>query len=227
VVVACCAIAAFAGGLVSGGTPLQTLAQRRTAIEITPVPRTLTLPARLAISEPASVSDVQAIEGMASETPGGFSGRQSAYSLRVTFVDDLLAIHADNAPLIDVLREVQRVTGASLELRSTATERVSIDVAQAPTEALRLLLDRVEYDYVVVASTGQPERIERIILNSRVDSHAAVQMSNIDAIDQRQVISEQRSPIPATSDVAPERDRQHHQFERVFGACITQGCDAS
>ena len=227
-VVASCAIAAFGGGLVPRGTPLQTLAQRHTAIEITPVPRTLTLPARLAISEPASVSDVQAIEGMASETPRGFSGRQSAYSLRVTFVDDLLAIHADNAPLIDVLREVQRVTGASLELRSTATERVSIDVARAPSEALRLLLDRVEYDYVVMASIGQSDRIERIILNSRVDSHPAIQMSNIATIEQQQqVISEERGSMPAMSDVAPRRDHQQRQFESVFGACIAQGCGAS
>jgi hypothetical protein len=164
---------------------------------------------------------------MASETPGEFSGRQSAYSMRVTFVDGLLAIRADNAPLIDVLHEVQRVTGASLELPSTATERVSIDVARAPNEALRSLLDRVEYDYVVMASIGQSDRIERIILNSRVNSHPAVQMSNIPTIEQQQVISEERSSIPAMSDVAPGQDHQQRQFESVFGACIAQGCDAS
>ena len=226
-VVASCAIAAFGGGLVPRATPLQALAQRHTAIEITPPPRTLTLPASLAISEPRSASDVQPIQGMASETPGEFSGRQSAYSMRVTFVDNLLAIRADNAPLIDVLREVQRVTGASLELRSTLTERVSIDVARAPSEALRLLLDRVEYDYVVMASIGPSDRIERIILNSRVNSHPAVQMSNIPTIEQQQVISEERGSMPAMLDVAPGRDHQQRQFESVFGACVAQGCDAS
>lgn len=224
---ASCAIAALGGGLVPRATPLQALAQRHTAIEITPLPRTLTSPAPLAISEPAPASDVHGIQGMTSDTPGQFSGRQSAYSMRVTFVDGLLAIRADNAPLIDVLREVQRVTGASLELRSTATERVSIDVARAPSEALRLLLDRVEYDYVVMASAGKSDRIERIILNSRVNSHPAVQMSKISTIEQQQVIAEERGSMPTMSDVAPGQDHQQRQFESVFRACIAQGCDAS
>jgi hypothetical protein len=164
---------------------------------------------------------------MASETSGEFSGSQIAYSMRVIFVDDLLAIRADNAPLIDVLREVQRVTGASLELPSTATERVSIDVARRPSEALRLLLDRVEYDYVVMVSAGKSDRIERIILNSRGNSHPAVQMSKISTIEQQQVISEERGSMPAMSDVTPGQDHQQRQFESVFGACVAQGCDAS
>jgi len=168
------------------------------------------------------------MQGTAPETPDGFSSRRSAYSLQVTLADDLLAIRADNAPLIDVLRQVQRVTGASLELRSAATERVSIDVARAPGEALRLLLDRVEYDYVVIASAGKSDRIiEHIILNSRSNSHPAVQMSNISTIEPEQVISEERGSIPAALDVAPGWDHQQRPFESVFGACIAQGCNAS
>ena len=130
-----------------------------------------------------------------------------------------------DAPLADILREVQCRTGASLIVPATLSERVSVDVARAPGEALRSLLDHLDYDYLVVTSARWPHGVERIVLTSRTRAGAAEQKPAVSSTTTE--IAAPRGASAGVSDIERARDHQQQRFEQAFGACIAQGCDAS
>ena len=158
-------------------------------------------------------------------TCGRSSQRPGADLLRVTWSGNVLEIHAEDAPLADVLLEVQCRTGASLIVPATLSDRISADIAQAPGEALRSLLDHLDYDYLVVTSARPPRVVERIVLSSRTRAVAAEQKRGLSTATPH-FASPQAAPT-GFSDIGQARDHQQQRFEQAFGACIAQGCDAS
>src|SRR3984893_11069768 len=99
------------------------------------------------------------------------SGAQAmATRPQVTFQNGLLGIRAENSTMGDVLRAVQRATGASIDFPGLASERVNVDLGPgALRDIVTALLDGSRYDYILLASQ-QSNTIERILLTMRRDS---------------------------------------------------------
>ncbi len=87
---------------------------------------------------------------------------------QVTLRDGLLTIVADNSTLGNVLRAVQRVTGASIEYPGGSGERIYFRGGPgAPRDVLASLLNGSRYDYILLGSPQQPKALTRVILTVR------------------------------------------------------------
>lgn len=88
---------------------------------------------------------------------------------RVTYQNGLLAIAAQNSTLGEILREVRRLTGASIELPPNgAPERVVTQIGPgAPRDVLALLLNGTALNYVMLGSTSDPNAVATILLSPR------------------------------------------------------------
>jgi hypothetical protein len=128
-----------------------------------------------------------------------------------------------NAPLVSVLDRIQQATGASIEIEGVSAERVTVDVGPTSVRtALQAVLDRSQHDYILVSPAEQSQRVERIVVIPRAAQTNRSRASPAPGL--RNDAIKARSPIV---DLQHEQDRQQHQFQQTFGACIAQGCDAS
>jgi hypothetical protein len=147
---------------------------------------------------------------------------------QVTFQNGLLGIRAENSTMADVLRAVQRATGASIDFPGFASERVNVDLGPGPLRDIVMsLLDGSRYDYILVASQ-QPNSIERMVLTMRRDSRLPPPASSTaDGGQQPSIQQQTEAPQPPMRNMKQIVEQQQLQFEKQFGACIIQGCDAS
>jgi len=122
----------------------------------------------------------------------------------------------------------QGATGASLDLSGSASEPVNANIGPAESrDVLTSLLDGSQYDYVLLASPKQKNFIERIVLIRRRDAGVTLSTSTVSPTDQDpQAERIETTPEPML-DTEQLIKQQELQFGRQFGACITQGCDAS
>ena len=165
-------------------------------------------------------------------TPVDASGESDAQAIdtrpQVTFQNGLLGIRAENSTMADVLRAVQRATGASIDFPGFASERVNVSLGPgASRDIVTSLLDASRYDYILLASQ-QSNAIERIVLTMRRGS-GGTPFSSTAADGGQQANSVQQTeprqlPVRNMKQIIEE---QQLQFEQQFGACIVQGCDAS
>lgn len=88
---------------------------------------------------------------------------------KVTFEAGRLAISADNATLGQILRDVSKLTGASIDLPpGGGNERVVTNLGPgAPREILAHLLDGVPFNYVILGSAADPAVIATVILTAK------------------------------------------------------------
>jgi hypothetical protein len=159
----------------------------------------------------------------------GESGAQAMDTRpQVTFQNGLLGIRAENSTMADVLRAVQRATGASIDFPGFASERVNVNLGPgALRDIVMSLLDGSRYDYILLASQ-QSNSIERIVLTMRRDSGRPSPASNTADGGQQPTIQQQtEAPQPPLRNMKQIVEQQQLQFEKQFGACIIQGCDAS
>jgi len=165
-------------------------------------------------------------------TPVDRSGESGAQAMdtrpQVTFQNGLLGIRAENSTMADVLRAVQRATGASIDFPGFASERVNVNLGPGPLRDIVMsLLDGSRYDYILVASQ-QPNSIERMVLTMRRDSRLIPSASNTADGGRQPTIQQQtEAPQPPIRNMKQIVEQQQLQFEKQFGACIIQGCDAS
>lgn len=147
---------------------------------------------------------------------------------QVTFQNGLLGIRAENSSMSDVLRAVQRATGATIDFPGSARERVSVSLGPgALRDIVTSLLDRSRYDYMLVISQHS-NSIERIVLIERRDSRDPSALSNATDSGQHPTIEQQTAtPQPPMRNLNQIMEQQERQFEKQFGACISQGCDRS
>lgn len=87
----------------------------------------------------------------------------------VTFQDGLLAISAQNSSLGEILRHVQRLTGASFEIPQNANDqRVVTRLGPgAPRDVLAGLLNGSAFNYVMLGSNSDPMAVSSLILMSK------------------------------------------------------------
>jgi hypothetical protein len=84
---------------------------------------------------------------------------------KVDFSNGRLTIVAENSTLGDILRAVSIQTGAVLEMSADASERVVTHIGPGPIrDVLATLMNGSHFNYVLVGSTAQPDKVDRVIL---------------------------------------------------------------
>ncbi len=87
---------------------------------------------------------------------------------KVTFQGGLLEISAQNSTLGEILRDVRKLTGASIEIpqgSNGAGERVVTHLGPgAPRDVLAVLLNGSSFNYVMVGSSSDPTAVSSVIL---------------------------------------------------------------
>jgi hypothetical protein len=87
----------------------------------------------------------------------------------VEFGNGLLAIHARNATLSEVLFQIQKGTGAEIAIPSgTEQDRVSADFGPGtPSEVMAQLLNGSGLNFVVVGSPSNPNQLRSVLLSRK------------------------------------------------------------
>ena len=93
-----------------------------------------------------------------------------AMPAKVTFQDGLLTISAQNSNLGEILRDVRRLTGASIEIPAGTgvNERVVTHLGPgAPRDVLAGLLNGSSFNYVMMGSSSDPAAVASVILTAK------------------------------------------------------------
>jgi hypothetical protein len=97
---------------------------------------------------------------------------------RVSYQGGLLTISAQNSTLGEILRDVRKLTGASIEIPpgSGANERVVTHLGPgAPRDVLAGLLNGSSFNYVMVGSSSDPTAVSSVILMAKPSSSGVTQ----------------------------------------------------
>jgi hypothetical protein len=109
----------------------------------------------------------------ASYTAGAERGQTQAGKapLEVTFRDGLLSIHANRASLSEILFAVHQRTGAEVAVAAGAeAEQVVADYGPGPApEILARLLNGSRFNFLILSSPDDPQKLDRVILSVRGD----------------------------------------------------------
>jgi hypothetical protein len=91
----------------------------------------------------------------------------------VSYRDGQLTIVAQNSTLADILRAVCAETHSSIDVPSSATERVVSHFGPGPArEVLAELLNGSHFNYVLLGSAADPAALDRVILTPKAPSAA-------------------------------------------------------
>jgi hypothetical protein len=87
---------------------------------------------------------------------------------QVTYYNGQLGIIAQNATLSQVLRSVQSLTGASVEMPASASsERVVGQLGPGlPRDVLNALLNGTKFNYIILGVNGNPGAVQKVILTT-------------------------------------------------------------
>jgi len=87
---------------------------------------------------------------------------------RVSYQDGLLTIVAQNSTLADILREVRKQTGASIDVPANATERVVTRLGPGLSrDVLASLLNGSAFNYVMLGSASDPTALSTVLLTQK------------------------------------------------------------
>lgn len=87
---------------------------------------------------------------------------------QVSYQSGNLTIVAENSTLGDILREVRKRTGASIDVPGNATERVATRLGPGPArDILTTLLNGTSFNYVMVGSPNDPTTLASVVLTPR------------------------------------------------------------
>jgi hypothetical protein len=112
-------------------------------------------------SPPASVNNAPAVPSV--------PAREAAVPPEVSYENGQLLIDAKNSTLSDVLRAVEKHTGASFDIGSGDTsERVVGRLGPGPArDVLADLLNGSHFNYVILSPAGDPSALSRVVLTPR------------------------------------------------------------
>ena len=87
---------------------------------------------------------------------------------QVTYSNGQLTILAQNATLSQVLRSVQSLTGASIDMPAgTSNERVVGQLGPGqPRDVLNSLLNGTKFNYIILGVNGSPGAVQKVILTT-------------------------------------------------------------
>lgn len=119
---------------------------------------------------------------------------------RVTYQNGLLTIAAQNATLGEILREVRKLTGASIDVpQAGAGERVVVQIGPgAPRDVLALLLNGTSFNYVMLGSTSDPTAVATVLLTLKSSSGDVQTAANAPVYEatQQPMVPAVRMPTP-------------------------------
>jgi hypothetical protein len=91
-----------------------------------------------------------------------------AVAPHVTYQDGSLAIVAQNSTLADVLREVRKRTGATIDIPPNANERVVAQLGPGPVrDVLVSLLNGCSFNYVMLGTATDPNAVSSLVLTAK------------------------------------------------------------
>jgi len=94
----------------------------------------------------------------------------------VSYQGGNLTIVAENSTLGDILKEVRKRTGASIDVPGNASERVATRLGPGSArDVLATLLNGTSFNYVMVGSPNDPATLSSVVLTPRPASSGAVQ----------------------------------------------------
>jgi hypothetical protein len=97
----------------------------------------------------------------------------------VSFVGEQLTVNAPNSTLGDILREVRKQTGASIDIPGNATERVMGIFGPGPArDVLTSILNGSHFNYVLLGSATNPSGLDRVVLLSKPAAEPVNQVAN-------------------------------------------------
>ncbi len=95
---------------------------------------------------------------------------------KVSFQDGLLAISAQNSTLGEILRDVRKLTGASIEIppgSAVTNERVIAHLGPgAPRDVLAGLFNGTQFNYVMLGSSSDPTAVSSVVLTLKTPAAA-------------------------------------------------------
>ncbi len=87
---------------------------------------------------------------------------------KVGFQGGLLTIVAQNSTLSDILRDVHKLTGATIDMPPNANERVVTRLGPgAPRDVIASLLNGSTFNYVMVGSSSDPAAVTSVVLTPK------------------------------------------------------------
>lgn len=99
---------------------------------------------------------------------------------QVSYQNGLLTIVAENSSLGDILREVHRSTGATIDVPPNATERVVARIGPAPArDVLSSLLNGSAFNYVMLGSETDPTTLASVTLTMKAGGPPVETAANV------------------------------------------------
>lgn len=87
---------------------------------------------------------------------------------KVGFQGGLLTIVAQNSTLSDILRDVHKLTGATIDMPPNASERVVTRLGPgAPRDVIASLLNGSSFNYVMLGSPSDPAAVTSVVLTPK------------------------------------------------------------
>jgi hypothetical protein len=140
-----------------------------------------------------------------------------------SFQDGLLSVTSSDGSLADVLNEIRQQTGADIAVPAGAEqEKVAAVLGPAcPREVLSQLLNGSRYNFIIVGSDGDANKVDRVILSAKNEAAdipgpsepqnaEPVPVAALTAPSARSVPSVRASapppPVPLTDDTQPQGD---------------------
>jgi hypothetical protein len=128
---------------------------------------------------------------------------------KVSFEGGLLTIAAQNSTLNEILRDVRRLTGASIDVPpgSGGNERVVTHLGPgAPRDVLAGLLNGTSFNYVMMGSSSDPAAVVSVILTAKPSAAGEAQGQNAGNVYQNN---------PVVAGMPPGRFGQAQPFGQV------------
>jgi len=92
---------------------------------------------------------------------------------RISYQNNELTVVAENASLGEVLNGIRAATGMKIEGSSGSADRVTAKIGPAPVrDVLLSLLEGSRFDFAMLGSETDPQRVERLLLSARSTSSA-------------------------------------------------------
>jgi hypothetical protein len=122
---------------------------------------------------------------------------------KIKYENGLLTIGAQNATLADILHEVRKLTGATIDIPPAgASERVVVQLGPgAPRDVLAALLNGTSFNYVMLGTASDPASVASVVLMAKPSAGGEVQT----AVNTPPPVVETPMPLQTVQQTMPGR----------------------
>lgn len=158
-------------------------------------------------SQPA-LSGVVAPAPTTSDSSSKAPAGDPAPRLKVVCKGNQLTVAANNSTLASILNEVQKCTGAKIDIPGDAAEIRFFDtIGPLPIqEGLSVLLTASGYNFVIQSSESNPDKVEAVLLMARATSPAADPVNDRPLTATRRVFQKMRQDALTEAGIKDENE---------------------